>query len=101
MIWSAYIDGSSNRSGGGAGLVVTGQGDFRLAYALRFDFKASNNKTKYEELIAALRIAKALWIQLLVVHSDSQLVVWQVSGNFEARELRMQQYLAMVKALSQ
>lgn len=67
-----------------------------MAYALH---KASNNETEYEALIAALRIAKVLWIQM--VHSDSQLVVWQVSGKFEARESRMQQYLAMAKALSQ
>lgn len=55
-----YVNGSSNQLRGGADLVITGPCDFTLAYALRFDFKASNNEAEYEALITALKISKAL-----------------------------------------
>ncbi|XP_077219770.1 inorganic phosphate transporter 1-4-like [Tasmannia lanceolata] len=34
-LWEVYVDGSSNKSGSGAGLVLTGPEDFVLNYALR------------------------------------------------------------------
>ncbi|XP_077251992.1 uncharacterized protein LOC143891256 [Tasmannia lanceolata] len=43
-LWEVYVDGSSNKGGSGAGLVLTGPDDFVLNYALRFGFRASNNE---------------------------------------------------------
>ncbi|XP_077227051.1 uncharacterized protein LOC143860348 [Tasmannia lanceolata] len=37
-LWEVYVDGSSNKSGSGAGLVLIGPDDFVLNYALRFGF---------------------------------------------------------------
>ncbi|XP_077214758.1 uncharacterized protein LOC143849580 [Tasmannia lanceolata] len=42
--WEVYVDGSSNKGGSGAGLILTGPDDFVLNYALRFGFRASNNE---------------------------------------------------------
>ena len=97
--WKVYVDGSSNRTGGGAGLIISGPRDFHLAYALRFNFKASNNEAEYEALITALKLAKTLQVHHLSVYSDSQLIVKQVNGEFEARDLRMSKYLTVVKSL--
>ena len=80
-------------------MIITGPHDFHLAYALRFNFKVSNNEAKYEALITALKLAKTLQIQHLAVFSDSQLVVNQVNGDFEAREPRMFEYLKVVQSL--
>ncbi|XP_077248387.1 uncharacterized protein LOC143888001 [Tasmannia lanceolata] len=44
LIWEVHVDGSSNKSGCGAGLVLTGPDDFTADYALRFGFRASNNE---------------------------------------------------------
>ena len=81
--------------------MINGPDDFHVACALRFNFKASNNEAEYEALIAGLRMAQTLKIQKLVIHSDSQLVVNQVLGDFEAREPRMIRYLEVVKTLLQ
>ncbi|XP_024163785.1 uncharacterized protein LOC112170691 [Rosa chinensis] len=70
-------------------------------YALKFAFKASNNAAEYEALIAGLQIARELWVQHLGIISDSQLVVNQVSGNFEAKEPHMSSYKALARALVQ
>ncbi|XP_077228399.1 uncharacterized protein LOC143861356 [Tasmannia lanceolata] len=57
LIWEVHVDGSSNKSGCGAGLILTGPDDFTADYALRFGFRASNNEAKYEALLAGMSLA--------------------------------------------
>lgn len=52
--WVLYVDGSSNKKGSGAGLILKGPENIILEYALRFSFKASNNTAEYEAFIAGL-----------------------------------------------
>ncbi|KAK3013084.1 hypothetical protein RJ639_008975 [Escallonia herrerae] len=66
-------------------------------YALRFGFQASNNEAEYEALLVGIRLALALRVDSLLVHSDSQLVVNHFLGDYEARDERMAQYLELVK----
>ena len=70
-----------------------------LSYSLKFDFKASNNEAEYKVLIAGLQLARKLGANKLKAYSDSQLVVRQVLGEYEAREDAMIKYLAQVKHL--
>ena len=46
-----------------------------------------------------LRIATAFGAEKIVLKSDSQLVIGQVRGDFEAKETRMQKYLKLVNQL--
>ena len=48
-------------------------------------------------MLTRLKLAKILGATELNIHSDSQLIVGQVNGNYEAKEKRMQQYLDLVK----
>ena len=77
--WALYVDGSSNVSGAGAGLILTSPEGIIVEYTLHFEFPATNNGAEYEALIARLRIARELGVDRLQVHSDSQLVVGQVN----------------------
>ena len=70
-----------------------------MEYVLCFEFSATNNGVEYETLIAGLRIAKELEVDRLQAYSDSQLVVGQVSRNYEARENSMAKYLEKVKEI--
>ncbi|XP_077215904.1 uncharacterized protein LOC143850547 [Tasmannia lanceolata] len=99
-LWEVYVDGSSNRSGSGAGLVLTGPDDFILNYAVRFGFRASNNEAEYEALIAGMNLAIQARAQRLKAYCDSQLVVCQIQGEYEAREERMVKYLQRVRSLA-
>ena len=56
----AHLDGSSNKTTGGARLIINGPNIFYLAYALRFNFEVSNNEAKYEALITGLKLVRAL-----------------------------------------
>lgn len=98
-IWTLYVDGSFNQAESGAGLVLTTPQNDELEYALRFNFKASNNEAEYEALIAGLRIAKELEATQVRVHIDSQLLVNQVLEEFQAKDPVMAAYLSKVKAL--
>ena len=53
--------------------------------ALRFRFKASNNKVEYEELIVGLNLAKEMKVESLEVYSDSQLIVCQLQKSTKLR----------------
>ena len=71
----------------------------RFHCAIRFDFTASNNEAEYEALLAGLRMAKDMSIKTLDIYSDSQLVVNQVLGEYQARGLKMVAYLNKTKDL--
>ncbi|CAL8164013.1 unnamed protein product [Prunus armeniaca] len=73
--WTLYVDGSSNRQGSGAGLVLKTPDDTTIKYAICFQFRASNNEAEYEALLAGLRLAQSSGAERLIICSDSQLVV--------------------------
>ena len=72
------------------------QGDI-IAQAICCDFKATNNEAEYEALVASLTLARDLGAKGLNVFSDSQLIVNQVSGEYDAKDLKMTLYLEIAK----
>ncbi|KAI3448541.1 hypothetical protein Pfo_005206 [Paulownia fortunei] len=93
--WTLYVDGSSTSTGSGAGIVIESpQGD-KFEYALKFEFLTSNNEAEYEALLAGLKLAFAAGARKLAIYSDSQLVVNQVRGEYEARDKKMIKYLSL------
>ncbi|XP_028091378.1 uncharacterized protein LOC114291717 [Camellia sinensis] len=77
----------------------TEPGDPSLAQALRLGWKASNNEAKYVALLACLRSAEHFSAEQLLVFSDSQLVVNQLSGVYKTRDERMAMYAGKAKDL--
>ncbi|XP_024164735.1 uncharacterized protein LOC112171852 [Rosa chinensis] len=99
--WQLYVDGASNKKTSGVGILLINPDDQVYEYTLKFAFKASNNVAEYEALVAGLQIGQELGVEHLHIFSDSQLVVNQVSGNFEAKESHMSFYQALARALVQ
>ncbi|CAL8992338.1 unnamed protein product [Prunus brigantina] len=97
--WTLYVDGSSNRQGSGAGLVLRTPDHTTIEYAIRFQFRASNNEAEYEALLAGLRLAQHTGAERLLICSDSQLVVNQVGTEFTAKDESMTAYLAQARRL--
>ena len=50
--WALYVDGSSNMSGTGAGLILVNPKEIIVEYVLRFKFPTINNGAEYEALVA-------------------------------------------------
>ncbi|KAI5345931.1 hypothetical protein L3X38_013808 [Prunus dulcis] len=98
-IWGLHVDGSANLQGCGAGLVLTTPDGLKIEYALRFDFRTSNNEAEYEALLAGLRLAKSMNAKQVRIHSDSQLIVNQVTADFAAKDASMHAYLSTAHQL--
>ena len=65
--------------------------------SLRLGFLATNNEVEYEALLARVALVSQLRGEMVKLYSDSRLVMGQVNGDFEARDERMQEYLAKVQ----
>ncbi|XP_031281185.1 uncharacterized protein LOC116139651 [Pistacia vera] len=97
--WTLLVDGSSNVNGSGLGIVVIApEGDI-VQRVVRCGFKCTNNEAKYEALLTGLSLAREMGGKTLEVKSDSQLVVNQLQGTYQARDSKMASYLSMVKEL--
>ena len=89
------------RTGLGAGVVLTSPKGDKLKYALQIHFAASNNVTEYEVLIHGLRLAKELGIRRILCYGDSDLVVQQSSGDWDAKDANMASYRFLVQQISE
>ena len=52
------MDGSSNKDGAGARMMLVSPKEHKIPCAFSFGFQASNNEAEYEALLAGLRLAK-------------------------------------------
>ena len=78
---------------------MTSPDGFKVEYALKFGFQASNNEAEYEAIIAELNLAYFMEANQLEVCSDSQLVVKLIEDFYEARGEKMTLYLKKVREL--
>ncbi|XP_013674251.1 uncharacterized protein LOC106378704 [Brassica napus] len=97
--WVLHVDGSSNIRGVGVGIVLTSLTGNTASRAIRCNFKATNNESEYEALIAGLSLAHLLGAENIQVYSDSQLIINQVQGEYQSKDDRMIQYLAVAQRL--
>ncbi|XP_030941987.1 uncharacterized protein LOC115967014 [Quercus lobata] len=99
--WTIQTDGSSARKKGGVGVVITTPDGEVMKYGVQLKFPAINNEAEYEGILTGLRLGKALGARNLLIQSDSKLVIRQISGEYEAKEERMQKYLKLTRQLTQ
>ena len=98
-IWSVYIDGSSKQKGAGVGILLIGPDKEEFKCSIKFTFPITNNAAEYEALLAGLRRAKRIRAQRVNVFVDSQLVVRQVTGEYEVKDPVLKAYNELVKQL--
>ena len=79
-------------------VLITPEGKV-IEYDLKFQFKATNNEAEYEAVIARLQLCKALEARRIGLKTDSQLVVNQILGEYEAKDANMQKYLKKTQEL--
>ena len=93
--WVLHVDGSSNIRGAGVGIVLTSPTGNTASRAVMCNFKATNYESEYEALIEGLSLAHQLGAENIQVYSDSQLIINQVQGEYQAKEDSMIQYMAV------
>src|SRR2546422_6452801 len=86
----AFVDGGSlgNPGPSGIGVVIEGSetGTIRIA---KWIGRQDNNVAEYVALLEALQCALSLKAQSLHVYSDSQVVVRQMTGQYNCRSSRL------------
>ncbi|KAG8472255.1 hypothetical protein CXB51_034451 [Gossypium anomalum] len=97
--WKLSFDGASNAVGNGIGAVlVSPNGDY-YPFMCKLDFDCTNNMAEYEACIMGLRAAIAQGIRTLEVYGDSALVIYQLRGEWETRDLKLINYRKVVLGL--
>ncbi|XP_074374092.1 uncharacterized protein LOC141714473 [Apium graveolens] len=97
--WILHVDGAMNNNGSGVGIVLITPEGHRLMSAIHFKFYATNNDAEYEALINGLKLALKVGAVNLIVRSDSELVMNQVNGGFQARGSRTELYMRCAQCL--
>ncbi|XP_025617398.1 uncharacterized protein [Arachis hypogaea] len=97
--WKLHVDGASNQTFGGAGIILESSAGVAYEQSIRFDFPVSNNQAEYEALIGGLILAKEVGASRIEVSSDSQVVTSQINGKYQAKDTLLQKYLERVKEL--
>ena len=92
-----HVVGSSNVIGAGVGMVLTLPTGNMASRAVRCNFKATNNKSEYEALIAGLTLAHQIGAENIQVFGDSKLIINQVQGEYQAKDDIMIQYLTVAQ----
>ena len=94
-----YVDGVANHRGSGVGLVLISPEKIIIEKSLRLGFSATKNEVEYEALLQGMATIQKMGGKAVEMFSNSRLVVSQVKGELEARDVRMQGYLSQIKHL--
>ena len=97
--WTLYINGASNVKESGVGIILEGPNNITLEQALKLNFKASNNQTKYKALISGLKLARKVGAKRLQCYIDSQLAQGQVANTYQTKETVLLKYYQIAKSL--
>ncbi len=99
----AFIDGAARGNPGksGIGIIIFDEHERCQAEHHEFLGIATNNVAEYSALIACLKIIEARFAQCseLRVHSDSELIVRQMNGEYKVRDKKLQKYNSEVRKL--
>jgi ribonuclease HI len=95
-----HFDGSKTIHGLGVGIVLTSPKNDQLRYVLQIHFAASNNVAEYEALVHGLKVAKDIGICRIMCFRDSDLVIQQCSGIWDAHDANMVSYHFLVQQIS-
>jgi len=96
--WMVCMDGSSNRRTGGIGVVLQSPKRDLIKFVVRLQFLTTNNEAKYKAALMCLNLAKVAEASLVVIYSNSQVIIRHVNGDYEAKGEKMKKYLSMVKS---
>ena len=90
------MDGLSNQSAGGIGVVLQSP-EGNLIECTVLQFLTTNNEAEYEVVLTSLDLAKAVGALSIIIHNDSQVIVGNNNEDYETKVELMKEYLSMVK----
>ena len=89
LSWKMYVNGMANQKESGVGLVVTSPKGIIIDKSLRLGFSTTNNEAESEALLEGMALVQRMGVGSTEIFSNSRLVIGQVKGEFEAKDVRM------------
>lgn len=101
MTLHAYTDGASRGNPGesGIGFILRDDTGKNIFSACGYIGQTTNNSAEYEALLRCLEKASALGCTKLVAHSDSELMVRQIRGEYRVKDKKLQKYFEQVRTV--
>ncbi|XP_075665216.1 uncharacterized protein LOC142634847 [Castanea sativa] len=97
--WKVYVDDIAYQRELGVGLVIVSLEWITIEKSIRLGFSATNNEAEYETLLVGMAMVQKMGGQVVEIFLYSRLVVSEVKGKLEARDVRMQDYLNQIRHL--
>lgn len=101
MTLHAFTDGASRGNPGesGIGIILKDSKGKRLASWHGFIGISTNNRAEYAALIALLERMQSVACERLIIHSDSELMVRQLTGKYRVKDAGLKEYHRRASAL--
>ena len=94
--WVVHVNDLSTQHTRGIGVVLQSPEGDKLKHKVCLQYQTTNNEVEYEAIFKGLELARSVEAKLILVLGDSQLVIDQINGTYEAKEERMKKYLNRV-----
>ncbi|XP_070010242.1 uncharacterized protein [Nicotiana sylvestris] len=95
--WRMFLDGAANFKGVVIGAVLVSEMGQHYPVSSKLRFPCTNNMEKYEACILGLNMVVDMKIQELLVIGDSNLLVYQVQGEWATKNSKILPYLHHVQ----
>jgi ribonuclease HI len=89
-----YIDGAARGNPGvaGIGIIINDEQGQKIRELYKYIGETSNNIAEYTALVYALQEALILGLKDVVIHSDSELLVKQLNGEYRVKNSNLRLY---------
>ena len=94
--WVVHVNDLSTQHTRGIGVVLQSPEGDKLKHKFCLQYQTTNNEVEYEAIFKGSELARSMEAKLILVLGDSQLVIGQINGTYEAKEERMKKYLNRV-----
>jgi len=101
MILLAFTDGASRGNPGeaGIGIIVKDEAGKQFLSLNSYIGRATNNIAEYTALLILLTRMKEIACDRLIVHSDSELIVRQLNGQYKVKNSELKKYHTQIVKL--
>ncbi|TYK24161.1 RNase H family protein [Cucumis melo var. makuwa] len=97
--WTMYFDGTTRRSGAGAGIVLISPEKHMLPYSFALAELCSNNVAEYQALIIGLQMALEIGVSFIEIYGDSKLIINQLSLQYDVKHEDLKPYFTYSRQL--
>jgi ribonuclease HI len=88
-----FFDRASSRKGAGTGVVFVLPCQETISFSYKLEFEVTNNVAEYEALVIGLGAAKDMGIEEIAVLGDANLVLQQITKDYQAKHPQLKSYI--------